>query len=533
MATMINCPYCGKLTDPQLDSCVHCGGFLKKQSGGPQRKTSAASQTCPSCGALVRDGDIICVACGTNLLTGQKIAEERKKAVTSESRNPMTMIISVIAVVLIVLLGIIAIIYFTRDPVARAQKLDSAGRTTEAISLLEVHVSKKPEDSRAQFALGRLYFGMGDFQPAAQAFEAALETDLDNRQAGMFAIISYGELGGDANRNSQIIVLERMTQHDPSDAEALHILGLARGTLGDHLGQVDALKRSAEFAPTDPELEADLGVGLALDKQYPVAEEQLRSALANNPDNGDILAAMGHLSGLRGNEAEASDQLRAAVNEGTSLENEALTRLGLLSMKQGKMPEARVFFSQAKDNGADDPVANYFHAICLAEQGLSSGAIEAFEILSQSSNPFATKAAVQLARIQMQNQEPDRALEALNRVTVNLEGTDCAEFQTVRGRVFVALADVDSAMEAFRTAGKCDPNYPPVHLENGLLQVQRGNLSEGIRELQRYLDLVDTDDPGAGVSEVQGLVDQLKQSAQSETPATSASVSPGTEGGLS
>lgn len=524
MATMINCPYCGKLTDPQLDSCVHCGGFLKKQGGGPQRKTSGASQTCPSCGALVRDGDIICVACGTNLLTGQKIAEERKKVVAAEPRNPVTMIIAVIAAVIIVILGIVAIVLLTRDPVARAQKLDAAGRSTEAISLLEVHVSKKPDDARAQFALGRLFYGMGNYQPAAQAFEAALQADPTNRQAGLYAVMSYGELGGDASRGEQIQVLESMVEHDPTDAEALHLLGLARGTQGDYLGQVDALRRSLEFAPTDPDLAADLGLGLALDKQYPDAEQQLKSALSANPGGGDILAALGHLSGLRGNDAEAAEQLRTAIQQGTALENESLTRLGLLALKDGKMPEARVFFSQARENGADDPVTVYFHAVCLADQGLTPGASEAFDELSRGSSPFATKAAVQLARIRLENQEPDRALEALNRVSVNLEGTACAEFQTVRGRVLVALGDTETAMDAFRAAGKCDPNYPPVHLENGLLQVQRGNISEGVRELQRYLDLVDPEDPGVGASAVQGLIEQLKQSGQSETTATSASV---------
>ena len=25
---MKNCPYCGKLTDPKLDNCVHCGAAL-------------------------------------------------------------------------------------------------------------------------------------------------------------------------------------------------------------------------------------------------------------------------------------------------------------------------------------------------------------------------------------------------------------------------------------------------------------------------------------------------------------------------
>ena len=533
MATMINCPYCGKLTDPQLDSCVHCGGFLKKQSAHPQRKSSAASQTCPSCGALVRDGDIICVACGTNLLTGQKIAEERKKAVASEGRNPTTLILSIVAAVIIILLGILAIVYLTRDPVARAQKLDAAGRTTEAIGVLTAHVAEKPKDARAQFALGQLYFGMGNFQPAAQAFEAAMDNDSSNREAGLFGVLSYEELGGDANRAAQIDILQQMVQQNPDDAEALHLLGLARGTVGDREGQVDALRKATEKAPTDASVEAALGVALALDEQFPSAVQELTAALAQEPDNGDILAALGHLAGLRGDDGEAAEQLRSAVNEGTSMENQALTRLGLWALEEGRLPEARVFLGQALENGADDPVTQYFHAVCLAQQGIGSDTLRAFDDLSRSSGPFATKAAIQLARLHLDNQEPDKALEALNRITVSPTGTVCAELETVRGRVYAALGETSTALDALRAAGKCDPSYPPVHLENGLLQVQRGNMPEGIRELERYLDLVDVEDPGTGAAEVSGLIDQLKQSAQSEAPAAATAVAPVRRGGLS
>lgn len=533
MATMINCPYCGKLTDPQLDSCVHCGGFLKKQSGRPQRKSSAPSQTCPSCGALVRDGDIICVACGTNLLTGQKIAEERKKGAVAESKSPTTLIISVIVAIIIVVLGILVILYLTRDPVARAKKLDEAGRTTEAISLLEAHVSKKPDDARAQYELGSLYWELGNFQPAAQAFKTALEKDPANRKAGIFAVLSYAQFGGDNSRTAQIGVLEDMVRHDPNDTDALYLLGLARGTTGDYLGQVDALRQATEKAPSDPEIEAALGVGLALDQQYPDAEQELKAALAQNPNNGDILAAMGHVSALRGDDATAGEQLRSAVKDGTSVEASALTRLGLLALQNGKMPEARVLFGEAVDKGADDPVTRYFQAVCLAQQGLSDGAIKAFDELSQSSGPFATKAAIQLARLQLKNQDPDKALDALNRITTSLSGTPCAELETVRGRVYSALGEMDTALDAFRKAGQCDPNYAPVHLENGLVQVQRNNLPEGIRELQRYLDLVNPDDPNSGAEQVRGLIEQLKQSAHSEAPATSASAAPVTQGGNS
>ncbi|MCC6698535.1 MAG: tetratricopeptide repeat protein [Candidatus Hydrogenedentes bacterium] len=529
VATMINCPYCGKLTDPQLDSCVHCGGFLKKQSARPQRKSSAPSQTCPSCGALVRDGDIICVACGTNLLTGQKIAEERKKTV--ETRSPTTLIVSIVAAAVIVLLGGIVIFLLTRDPVARAQKLSAAGRTTEALSILETHLAKKPEDPRAQFELGKLHWSIGDYDPAAKAFTEANRLDPKNREAGIYAVLSHAENKTGAGRSSQIAVLENMVKQDPADAEAQYLLGLARGASGDYVGQVDALQQASRSSGATAALQEALGVGLALDKQYPAAESELQAALKASPGDGDVLAALGTLSSLRGDDQAAGEYLRGAVKAQSIVGQEALTRLGLLAIEEGKYPEARELLGQALQARADDRVAQYFRAVCLARMRATEQAIAAFEEISAGQGPFAAKASIHLARLYLAQQTPDRGLEAINRITASLDGTAGAELETVRGRIHQAMGEIESAQDAFRKAGQMDASYPPVHLENGILQVSRGNVAEGIRELERYLELVNPEDPESGAKEVQGLINQLKQSAQAPAGATAASRE--TQGGVS
>ncbi|HPO17047.1 MAG TPA: zinc ribbon domain-containing protein, partial [Candidatus Hydrogenedentes bacterium] len=86
---MTNCPFCGKLTDPKLAACPHCGGPLRSKSsrlGGASGRSAPAHQ-CPNCKSPVQEGDIICVRCGTNLLTGQKVAEEQRQDMPRESRR--------------------------------------------------------------------------------------------------------------------------------------------------------------------------------------------------------------------------------------------------------------------------------------------------------------------------------------------------------------------------------------------------------------------------------------------------------------
>ena len=75
---MIKCPFCGGLADAASDNCIHCGGPLKSRAVQPGAGKTAAV-LCPACGAGVGPGDIVCVKCGTNLLTGQKIADEKQK----------------------------------------------------------------------------------------------------------------------------------------------------------------------------------------------------------------------------------------------------------------------------------------------------------------------------------------------------------------------------------------------------------------------------------------------------------------------
>ncbi|HNT86683.1 MAG TPA: zinc ribbon domain-containing protein, partial [Candidatus Hydrogenedentes bacterium] len=116
---MINCPYCGKLTDPKLANCPHCGGPMHaKAPSAPRGAGAKPQQHCPSCGAAVHDGMIICVQCGTNLLTGHKIAEERKAPPVRERRRwPLFVGFAVVVVALGVLVSQLPA--FLKGPVDR------------------------------------------------------------------------------------------------------------------------------------------------------------------------------------------------------------------------------------------------------------------------------------------------------------------------------------------------------------------------------------------------------------------------------
>ena len=151
-SSMMNCPYCGKLTDPRLDNCVHCGGFLRKKAAPGQRRSSGEKETCPTCGALVQAGDIICVACGTNLLTGQRITEEqpapakaKKRSFTMPSVSLKWIGIATLGFLVVVILLFLLALFLRRDRIGAAIEEYNKGNAAQAVSALNDYIQSVPD----------------------------------------------------------------------------------------------------------------------------------------------------------------------------------------------------------------------------------------------------------------------------------------------------------------------------------------------------------------------------------------------------
>ena len=58
-----------------------------------------------------------------------------------------------------------------------------------------------------------------------------------------------------------------------------------------------------------------------------------------------------------------------------------------------------------------------------------------------------------------------------------------------------------------------DGEYAPAHLEMGLIQVKREVLSEGLQELERYIEIVGPTRAGPNLERTKELIEQLKFAA--------------------
>lgn len=506
---MINCPYCGKLTDPKLDSCPHCGGYVQKKIPGktPEPKKSGG-QTCPNCQALVHDGDIICVGCGTNLLTGQKIAEEKTR-VARAPRNwlPLTALAGVV-VVLVAVGAVFAYYAFTRDPVKRAVQLAYSGNLLEAGNLLSKYIESHGEDGRAHFELGRIQWKMGRMTEAGNAFENAFKSDDANQDAGMLAVVAYGESPDPAVRQRQVGLLRDLTARFPDNGEAWYLLALALGAQNDVEGQIEALKQAAAAGVDTAGVHQSMATALGLKGDFETAQKELSAAASSEGADGNTAAAAGFVASLAGKPEEARAQLEEAIKAGTGVKTQAQTRLGLLLLAEGRTAEAAPYLAEAAERDKRNVLAQFFHAAALEAAGSVLEALTVLEAVSKTSDPLAGEAAVRASNLYLAQGNYEKARECISRAENASMNT--AAFHTTRGRVFLAAGEVDRAAESFVKAREVDPQYAGAYLEMGLLYIRNQEFGAAIEQLDKYLALAGSSNPGARTEEVAALVAQLK-----------------------
>ena len=527
MAKTISCPYCGKLTDPNLNNCVHCGGFVKKGDESQEKKPDGRSQTCPSCGALVREGDIICVACGTNLLTGQKIAEEKALPRPEVPRTvPWALIGAGVAVVVVVVLAATALFLLLQDPVGKALAMYAEGRKSEAVALLEDHVAKHPNEGRAQLELGKMRWQEGDFDRAATAFEQAFWGSED-RDAALMALLSRAQRDTEQSRDRQVAILEGLVRQDGADHQARFLLALVRGANGDTEGQIQALNEVVKITGPTQDLRKALGASLALEGEYEEAAHELRAALHDSPEDGDVMTLMGVIANLQGDADESVKTLRGALGAAPSARQEALTQLGLLLVGRGQFADADGYLSEAVSMDRPSPAAQFFYGVCLRALGRTQSAIREFEAVLRGTSPYAGPAALEAAQAHLSLDKRDTASNSLDTAVAKGNVSEAA-VETLRGRIAALDGDEQAAREAFRRAISADPGYAPARLENGLWHIRNNVVSEGVRELEQYLTMVSPEDVGTRTEEVKAFLNQLRESmGGGANPAAQAVAQPG------
>lgn len=516
MGAKINCSICGKPADAAMENCPHCGSPVKVGRAVPPMTPAASSgpvgDACPSCGAPVQDGDIVCVRCGVNLLTGHQVVKKQEAvaaAPSGSSSNTRLLVFSLVAVVVLIVASVAAFMLL-RDPASQARKLARSGDLLGAVNVLQKHTGAHPNDVEAFALLGRLYMQSQQFSDAVTAFDTAARLKPADTELGYMVVLAAGKTGGQAGTERQIAALQRILEQKPGDERALRMLALLQGAAGAAGDSTQALDRLASAGGSATEVAKFKGIVEAIAGNFESARASLAGAVAADPD---VRLAEGYVAALEGKSANASDALNAVVSTATNTDGEARTRLGLLYMAQGDFDQALPLLRPADQGRPSDNSARFFYALCLQTAGLEDESLLEFERLVSSEGKFAEEAAVQMAMIYLKRDQVDRAAESTRKAQ---KYGSSARLFTIQGQIAALQGDQAAAQDAFRKAIQADGTYPAAHLENGLMYIQRGVLSEGVRELKRYLELAEPGIPGGRINEVDLLLKQLEQAVDKE-----------------
>ena len=183
-----------------MRNCSHCGGPLQSVGAIAPPRPGPQPNTCPNCARPVQPGDIICLACGTNLLTGQKIVMEHKAPKQTGSGVGLRRVLTILGAVLLVALlggGAFLAVRLLRNPLDSARQLAAQGNIPEALNKLQAYVQRKPADRDARVLQGKLFWQGQQYAKAADAMEVAYKIDPKNTETGFMAVLAAGRLAGD------------------------------------------------------------------------------------------------------------------------------------------------------------------------------------------------------------------------------------------------------------------------------------------------------------------------------------------------
>jgi predicted O-linked N-acetylglucosamine transferase (SPINDLY family) len=237
---------------------------------------------------------------------------------------------------------------------------------------------------------------------------------------------------GDVRRAEQIG--RQILQADPSNSEALHLLGVALHASGRLAEAVDQYQEALRVDPTRAEAWNDLGAARAVQGQLDEAVAAFRRVLELDPDHAAAHHNLGNALRIQGSPEEAVPHFRQALQLNPSYAD-AHHNLGIALLQQLQLDEALACFQQA---------------------------------LRLKPNFAAAQASLQRAR-------------QLN--------PDTPEFHNARGNVLAKAGRLGEAIAAYRHALRLKPTLAETYSNLGIALCRQGQLDEGIAAFEQALRL--------------------------------------------
>jgi len=182
-------------------------------------------------------------------------------------------------------------------------------------------------------------------------------------------------LGDEGRWEEMAMLLADALESDPDDAYLLCWAGVAEHELGNETQAYELFKRCIARQPTDPNLLALAGSGLAASDD-PDAESALRTAALMGPDLPSVRIQYGAYLSRSGLFEEALKQLTAGIALAPD-DPVAYGELGVLHALKGDIERATESLETALDLAPDDSWTRVLVGLCYCERGEMEEAAEA------------------------------------------------------------------------------------------------------------------------------------------------------------
>jgi putative PEP-CTERM system TPR-repeat lipoprotein len=216
--------------------------------------------------------------------------------------------------------------------IVSAELWEKAGRSSDAVTLLEKAVAARPSEDNLVAALSRLYVRTGDLGKA----EAVLNTRLKVEPKDLAIRSALASVYLEQKKYDDAITeYSRINADHPADATALNNLAWLYQQKGD-LAKARALaERANAAAPSVPQIDDTLGWILLAQGETQKALSYLSAASLSAPSNPDIQYHLAVALHRVGRQADAQTTLENLLGSGASFSDKSDAEKLLQELKRG------------------------------------------------------------------------------------------------------------------------------------------------------------------------------------------------------
>jgi tetratricopeptide (TPR) repeat protein len=223
----------------------------------------------------------------------------------------------------------------------------TAAAFDKAAGEFKATLDARPDSWTSHYNMGSFFFSQRDYQQAVAFYEAAIRLQPRALQPYVNISFAYNALGSNEKAEQS---LRRACEIQPKSLEANLNLGLLLGEMGRLEEAGSHLRTAVDLDPKSAVAVYNLGViNAKLGKNTP-AIDYLRRARGLQPDNPQYGYSLAFYLQQSGNTSDSIGILQRIVRQPTPL-MDAISLLGEIYLKQGKIREARTLYQRALKSG--------------------------------------------------------------------------------------------------------------------------------------------------------------------------------------